>query len=57
MNWRELLASERFGDKQKNSSQPMRSEFEVDFDRIIFSQPFRRLQDKTQVFPLPAGDN
>ena len=56
MNWRELLASERFGDKQKNSSQPMRSEFEVDFDRIIFSQPFRRLQDKTQVFPLPEMD-
>lgn len=56
MNWRELLASERFGDKRKNASQPMRSEFEVDFDRIIFSQPFRRLQDKTQVFPLPEMD-
>ncbi|MFT7032433.1 MAG: dGTPase [Cyclobacteriaceae bacterium] len=56
MNWRELLASDRFGDKQKNISQPMRSEFEVDFDRIIFSQPFRRLQDKTQVFPLPEMD-
>lgn len=56
MNWRELLASDRFGDKQKKSFQPTRSEFEVDFDRIIFSQPFRKLQDKTQVFPLPEMD-
>lgn len=34
----------------------MRSAFEQDFDRIIFSHPFRRLQDKTQVHPLPEHD-
>lgn len=33
-----------------------RSEFERDFDRIVFSAPFRNLQDKTQVFPLPESD-
>lgn len=34
----------------------LRSLFEQDFDRIIFSHPFRRLQDKTQVHPLPEQD-
>jgi len=33
-----------------------RSAFEQDYDRIIFSHPFRRLQDKTQVHPLPEYD-
>lgn len=33
-----------------------RSSFEQDFDRIIFSHPFRKLQDKTQVHPLPEHD-
>ncbi len=33
-----------------------RSAFEQDYDRIIFSHPFRRLQDKTQVHPLPEED-
>jgi len=35
---------------------PSRSAFEQDYDRIIFSRPFRRLQDKTQVHPLPEHD-
>ena len=34
----------------------LRSRFEQDYDRIIFSHPFRKLQDKTQVFPLPEDD-
>ncbi|MGZ5905642.1 MAG: dGTP triphosphohydrolase, partial [Reyranella sp.] len=33
-----------------------RSEFERDFDRILFSTPVRRLSDKTQVFPLDRND-
>lgn len=58
MNWEKLLNSARFeaplsGKKIKN---PTRSEFEKDYDRIIFSAPFRNLQDKTQVFPLPEDD-
>ena len=54
MKWEKLLSFGRFGEAEK-SGQPdrARSEFEVDYDRIIFSAPFRNLQDKTQVFPLP----
>jgi dGTPase len=37
-----------------NHSEP-RTEYQRDFDRIIFSSPFRRLQNKTQVFPLPGS--
>lgn len=39
--------------KQKDNT---RSEFERDFDQIAFSSPFRRMQDKTQVFPLSKND-
>jgi len=55
MNWEQLLSSDRSG-SQNAGAKPDRSEFEKDFDRIIFSLPFRRLQDKTQVFPLPEDD-
>lgn len=55
MNWEQLLSSDRSG-SQNVGAKPDRSEFEKDFDRIIFSLPFRRLQDKTQVFPLPEDD-
>lgn len=58
MNWLQLLSYQRSGDKeikQLNEDQ-VRSAFEVDYDRIIFSHPFRRLQDKTQVFPMPEHD-
>jgi deoxyguanosinetriphosphate triphosphohydrolase, putative len=54
MEWQKLLSSQRQG--KAGSSQLQRSEFEIDFDRIVFSLPFRRLQDKTQVFPLPEDD-
>ncbi|MFY0625400.1 MAG: deoxyguanosinetriphosphate triphosphohydrolase [Reichenbachiella sp.] len=57
MNWLQLLSSKRLGDAKNNlSSDTVRSEFEADYDRIIFSRPFRNLQDKTQVFPLPDQD-
>jgi dGTPase len=55
MNWQQLLSGTRQGQKN-NSSQSSRSAFEQDYDRIIFSHPFRRLQDKTQVHPLPEHD-
>jgi dGTPase len=54
VNWEQLLSSERIG--RKSSSEQSRSAFEQDYDRIIFSHPFRRLQDKTQVHPLPEHD-
>ena len=54
MKWEKLLARTRFGDTLSNGAgQLSRNEFEIDYDRIIFSAPFRNLQDKTQVFPLP----
>ncbi|MCX7745156.1 MAG: dNTP triphosphohydrolase [Flavobacteriales bacterium] len=60
MNWHSLLNYNRLNKNQKEVQHSManknRSEFEIDFDRIIFSYPFRRLQDKTQVVPLPEHD-
>ena len=55
MDWIQLLSSQRSGSKTSIGTQ-QRSEFERDFDRIIFSHPFRKLQDKTQVIPLPEPD-
>lgn len=57
MNWLQLLSTKRFGSEDKSGAKNiLRSDFEVDYDRIIFSYPFRRLQDKTQVVPLPEYD-
>ena len=59
MNWEQLLSLKRFGDTQKRSrvdQDETRLGFEVDFDRIIFSEAFRSLQDKTQVVPLSETD-
>ncbi|WP_077352710.1 dGTP triphosphohydrolase [Algoriphagus sp. A40] len=54
MKWEKLLANGRFGVSPKSPNlESSRTEFEIDYDRIIFSAPFRNLQDKTQVFPLP----
>lgn len=51
MNWNNCYSPKRFG--SKSNKEDVRSEYERDWDRIIFSSPFRRLQNKTQVFPLP----
>jgi dGTPase len=56
MNWQNLLSTTRNKQKSEVSNQASRSAFEQDYDRIIFSNPFRRLQDKTQVHPLPEED-
>lgn len=60
MNWQRLLNFTRLYKEHKVEPQAhtnkTRSEFEIDFDRIVFSYPFRRLQDKTQVVPLPEHD-
>jgi dGTPase len=53
MNWEDCFTSQRTG--QKKIEQSQRTSFQRDFDRIIFSPAFRRLQDKTQVFPLPGS--
>lgn len=41
--------------KSPNESSDQRSAYQRDYDRIIFSSAFRRLQNKTQVFPLPGS--
>jgi dGTPase len=51
MNWNNCFSAERFGVDYQVSVQ--RTEYERDWDRLIFSSAFRRLQNKTQVFPLP----
>ena len=59
MNWERLLSLKRFGDTQKrirNQQNEIRLGFEVDYDRIVFSSPFRSLQDKTQVIPFSKTD-
>ncbi len=51
MTWTNCFSSRRYG--FENNESGIRTEYERDWDRIIFSSPFRRLQNKTQVFPLP----
>ena len=56
MKWGKLLSTRRLGLDHIEPQQAKRSSFQQDFDRIVFSAPFRRLQDKTQVFPLSETD-
>lgn len=57
MNWSKLYSARRTGDPADRKSNPdqARTSFLRDYDRIIFSSAFRRLQNKTQVFPLPGS--
>ena len=56
MDWKQLITSKRLGQESRHTERhDERSEFKRDYDRLIFSAPFRRLQNKTQVFPLPGS--
>lgn len=56
MQWAKLISDKRFGLEQYHNPTPgARSDFQRDYDRLVFSSPFRRLQNKTQVFPLPGS--
>ena len=56
MNWQQLLSSKRLGlEDYHNERRDDRTVFQRDYDRLIFSAPFRRMQNKTQVFPLPGS--
>ena len=56
MNWQQLISIKRFGQENRHFERhDDRSEFKRDYDRLIFSAPFRRMQNKTQVFPLPGS--
>ncbi len=58
MDWKNLLSRRLICEDKKNETalSDGRSPFQRDFDRIVFSSAFRRLQDKTQVFPMPESD-
>ena len=53
MNWENIISAKRTGDGSTIEEQ--RTDFQRDYDRLIFSSAFRRLQNKTQVFPLPGS--
>ncbi len=56
MNWDQLICDTRFGlENVEQKKRGVRSDFQRDYDRLVFSSPFRRLQNKTQVFPLPGS--
>ena len=56
MNWPQLLSGDRLGGGKAAPPDPLRSPYTIDSDRVTFSSAFRRLQDKTQVFPLADND-
>ena len=61
MDWNRLLSTTRvkglFGQRSSVPiSGDLRSEFDRDYGRTVFSTPVRRLQDKAQVFPLERHD-
>lgn len=59
MNWATLISSRRLGKEASagvdRKLEERRTEFQRDYDRLIFSAAFRRMQNKTQVFPLPGS--
>lgn len=56
MDWERLITDKRFGLEDLHvPRRGSRTDFQRDFDRLVFSSPFRRLQNKTQVFPLPGS--
>lgn len=57
MDWPQLLSPRRF--THPAATEPVtaaRNPFQKDWDRVVFSSAFRRLQDKTQVHSLPETD-
>ncbi|RPD48444.1 dNTP triphosphohydrolase [Hymenobacter sediminis] len=60
MTWERLLSRRRYPEQPQlhlvTDAPPVRGAFVQDYDRVVFSSPFRRLQRKTQVMPLPETD-
>ena len=59
MEWTSLLSTDRLGEESPEprdwANYPINT-FEKDYNKIVSSAAFRRLQDKTQVFPLDKSD-
>jgi dGTPase len=56
MNWQRLVSTTRLGREGDQANVGTRTEYMKDWDRLVYSSAFRRLQDKTQVFPLSDSD-
>lgn len=56
MHWPRLLSRIRLGAEEPPAASAARTDFQRDFDRVVFSSAFRRMQDKTQIFPLSKID-
>lgn len=56
MHWNKLFSEKRLDKDSPTTLSSTRTSYEIDFDRVVFSSAFRRLQDKTQVIPLPESD-
>lgn len=56
MEWQRLVSTLRLGREQDRGEDGNRTEYMRDWDRLVYSSAFRRLQDKTQVFPLSDSD-
>lgn len=56
MKWSDLLSSRRLNESEPREYDPARPPWQIDYDRLVFSSAFRRLQDKTQVHPLSSSD-
>lgn len=56
MQWQQLLTRQRLGKTSPIDSESARTCFQRDYDRLVFSSPFRRLKDKTQVYSLSKND-
>lgn len=54
--WARLLSQQRLGASETKARSPDRTLFQQDYDRIVFTSAFRRMKDKTQVFPLSRSD-
>lgn len=63
IEWEKYLNSDRYREsqfekrKQDVGQKELRTPFESDFGRVIFSSAIRRMHDKTQVMPLSTGDS
>lgn len=57
MQWKQLLNAQRQGDQPLQAEEPGRSAYHKDYDRIVFSNAFRRLERKTQVHPFAVNDH
>ncbi|WP_460612219.1 dGTP triphosphohydrolase [Hymenobacter seoulensis] len=60
MTWERLLSRRRYPEQPQlhvvTDAPPVRGAFVQDYDRVVFSTAFRRLQRQTQVMPLPETD-